>query len=265
MKHTNEHHGPRSITHQQARQLLSVTQQNDYTWMAVLPELTSMWAMGHSEDEAIEQWLRDYDQPALAPIFAALLLERADHPLVDESSQDQMPIPRPLTAEFSYRGKRYRIQTNDGLPKRHIVLPNGTVLVVCLWHGRVPSALADVRRSAEPLAPEAIASQLDGVLAIEILQAPGQQAQENKVHDLRIRFVLHGDPFLLSHEAYEQHKWIVYVPDHGYYRIGSYLESMPVQLGGLSPLSSDQVDQNGVAVALHLDDAVDVDPWDRAR
>ena len=51
----------------------------------------------------------------------------------------------------------------------------------------------------------------------------------------------------------------MFVPDYGYYRIGIYLESSPVQLGRLSPLPADEYDPRGVAAALRFADAVDVE------
>lgn len=324
------------MNRQQVGALLTVTQVNDYTWMAVLPELTMMWANGYSEREAREKWLQEYDQPNLAPIFLSILQARAKHPrITPEDTPARKSIQRPATVDFPYRGRLYRIHTNEGLPKRHIVLPNGTILVVCQWAGRVPAALADIRRSPKPMPPETIARQLDGVLAEEIPFLPGQttralaildfegqryavDARSNALlelpdgrlyrvetvslgepgrvekitpvdmpsqretlertpalpvasdypgmarepRDLRIHFVIQGERFVLSDEAYEQRKWIVYVPDHGFYRIGIYLQSCPVKLGELSPLPADHCDPQGVAAALRYADAVDVGPWE---
>ena len=325
------------------RDLLMVTQQNDYTWMASLPELRLMWTTGHSESEAIDNWLREYDQPTFAAIFASLLQERAKHPpLVVTGTENPKAAQRPRTVEFPYRGKLYRITTNEGLPKRHIVLPNGTILVVCQWTGRVPAVLADIRRSLEPMAPETIAARLDGVLAQEIPFPPGQTMKAMAIldwggqryavdhdsnalvempdkrlyrietislgdpmevktllpfdpthsympyqlehfgttpaipvapdypgmahapRDLRIRFNYRGERYILSHETYESRKGIVFIPNHGYFRIGGYLESMPVQLSGLEPLASSP-DPEQVAVALRLADAVDVERWEPAE
>ena len=317
---------------QQLHTILSIAQIDDYTWRALLPECTVMWAHGYSELEAIEAWARQYDQPMFSLILAAILSDRAEHPRTQNVSKN---IERPLTVDFPYRGKLYRIATNAGLPKRHIILPDGTVLVVCQWAGRIPSALADIRRNPEPMPLADIVRHLDRVLAEEILLLPGQTAKAMAILDfegqryavdrdshalikfpdgtvyctgtfyaqeperiatispfnpndshmshmlntfgktsalpvaadypgmpheprnLRIRFRLRGEQYILSHEAYEQHKWIVYVPDRGYYGIGLYLESSPVQLDGLSPLPDDQLDPKAVAVALRLADAVD--------
>ncbi len=332
----------RSMNQQQARDLLRVTQQNDYTWMAVLPEVHLMWAEGHSEDEAIANWQREYDQPAFASLFTSIQAERAKHPSEARvvSSEERTPFQRPLTVDFPYRGKLYRMETNAGLPKHHVVLSNGTILVVCGWNGRVPALLSDIRRSPEGWAPHRIAQELDALEAFEIPLPAGQttkamavldwQGQRYavdddsnalvempdgrlyRVHtfhgggepkriaeiipfdptdsympyqlehfgttpaipmpldypgiahaprDLRIRFSYRGDKYIVSGEAYEQKMGILFIPDHGYIRIRSYLESMPVQLSGLQPLAGSPPASEKVAVALRLADAVDVEPW----
>jgi hypothetical protein len=333
------------MNRQQLRELLSIKKINDYTWMATLPEIHLMWAQGHSESEAAENWLQQYDSPSFSSLFASILQERAKQPRITvEDAESSTPIERPATVDFPYRGKLYRIATNEGLPKRHIVLPNGTILVVCRWTGRVPACLADIRRSPEPMASETIALQLDGVLAEEVPLQPGQTTKAmaildfegqryaidygsnaliempdgrlyrieathypeepvriatiipfdphhssmpyqlerfgktpaipvaadylgmaSRPRDLRIRFTHQGERYILSHEAYEQGKWIVYIPDYGFFRIGIYLESMPVQLGELSPIASSiassQSNRDNTAVALRVADAVDVEPW----
>ncbi len=325
------------MNRQQLQGLLSVHQDNDYTWTALLPEMTVMWAIGHSEDEAIENWLQQYDQPILYPVFDSVLQERATHPRITEETADEHRLQRPVTVDFPYRDKLYRIETNEGLPKRHIVLPDGRVLVVCGWVGRVPAALADIRRSPELMSPHEITGALDGVLATEIALPPGQTTKAMAVldfegqryavdhdsdalvefpdgrlyrshsyypeepvriadiipfdptdsymphqmemfgttpaipvapdypgmahepRDLRIRFSYKGKHYILSHEAYEQKKFIVFVPDHGFFRIGIYLESMPVKLGDLRPLSVPPTTYENVAAAVRLVDAVDAD------
>jgi hypothetical protein len=327
------------MNHQQLRKLLTVTQQNDYTWIAMLPELPIMWETGNSKDEAGENWLKEYDQPSFSPIFTSLLQKRAKHPQTTiEDTKTCKPIERPATVDFPYRGKLYCIATNEGLPKRHIVLPDGTILVVCGWIGRVPSALADIRRIPLSMAPKVAAEQLDGVLAEEISLLPGQTTQPmaildfegqryavnhcshalvefpggrlyrieatypeepvriadivpfdpdyhymsyqlknfgktpavpvpssypgvaNEPHDLRIHFIVQGERFVLSHEAYEQKKWIVSVPNHGFYHVGIYLKSMPIQLGDLSLLPDGYYNPSDVATALRYADAVDIAP-----
>ncbi len=320
----------------QLRGLLTVHQVNDYTWTALLSEMTSMWANGHSEDEARENWLKQYDQPMLSPIFDSVLQERATHPLITEENR-RGPIQRPATVDFPYRGRLYRIATDEGLPKKHIVLPDGRVLVVCGWAGRVPAALADVRRDAEPTPPDEIAAVLDGVLAIEIPLQPGQTTKAMAIldfrgqrytldddshallefpdgrlyrahshypeepvriadiipfnptdsymryqlegwgttpaipvapdypgmahepRDLRIRLSYKGECYILSHEAYAQGKSIVFLPDRGFFQIGGYLESMPVKLSGLRPLSTPPTTYKDVAAAVRLADAVDAE------
>lgn len=322
---------------QQLSKLLAVNQINDYTWRAILPEITTLWARGYSEEEAIANWLKSYNQLTLAPVFDSILQERAKHPRITiEGAEHQNAIQRPVMVEFPYRGKLYRFATNEGLPKRHLVLPNGTILVVCRWTGRVPSALADVRRGPEPMAPSLIAEALNGSLAEEVPLAPGQTTKAmaildvegqryavdvgsealvefphgklyrmhshyqeepvrianiipfdpadsymahqlqrfgktpaipvtpdypgmaNEPRDLRIHFRIQGERFVLSHEAYEQRKSIVYVPDHGFYRIGLYLQSLPVQLGDLSPVAIEACQPNSVAAALRYADAGDL-------
>ena len=291
---------------------------------------------GNSEDEARDNWLREYDQPNLYLAFDQLLQQRQVK-LNDNTDQPQQSSPRierPATVDFPYRGKLYRLETSEGLPKRHIVLPNGTVLVVCNWNGRVPSPLADIRRGLD-MSPAQIAEQLDGILAEENPLLLGQTTKAMAIldfnrqryavdydanaallsfpdgtfyrieshypeepqrigtivpfdatnvsqlktcsktpaisvasdypgmahapRDLRIRFSFQGERYILSHETYEERKGIVFIPDHGFFRIGTYLKSMPVQLGGLQPLSSTPTSFDHVAVALRLADAVDVD------
>jgi hypothetical protein len=326
---------------QQVRDLLKVTQQNDYTWQAVLPEMPMMWQTGHSEAEAVANWQREYDQPLFAPVFAHLLQQRARHPpLVANASKEQATFQRPQSVDFPYRGKLYRMETNEGLPKRHIVLSNGTILVVCRWNGRVPATLSDIRRSPEPMPAHRIAEQLDAHEAFEIPLQPGQttkamaildfQGQRYAIdhdsaalikmpdgrlyrvqttsggeepvriaeivqvsptdpkivsrleqwgmtpailmppdysgmahqpRDLRIRFRHQGERYILSNEAYENRIWTIYIPDHGYFRIGMYLESMPVQLADIQPLTGTPAASEKVAVALRLADAVDAEPW----
>lgn len=321
--------------------MLAVNQTNDYSWMAILPEMALMWAEGHSEDEARDNWLDEYDNASFSRIFDAIAQQRAEKHLTEvdgtaeaaEQQRQQRVRQRPATIDFPFRGRLYRIATNEGLPKRHIVLPSGTVLVVCGWAGRVPAALADVRRSIEPMSPAEIAAQLDGVVAEEVPLQPGQTTKAvaifddtdgqrytidhdsgalvtfpdgslrrvdttflgqepvriatmtpvpyqldasgdktpaipvnseypgmaHEPRDLRICFSVEGERYILSHEAYEQHKWIVYVPDHGYYEIGIYLQSSPLQLGRLAPVSRETyIDPQSVAVALRLEDAVGI-------
>jgi hypothetical protein len=326
---------------QQARDLLRVTQQNDYTWQAMVPEMPMMWQTGHSEAEAIANWQKEYDQPFFAQLFAQVLQQRAEHPpLVPHAPEGQTSIQRPPSVDFPYRGKLYRMETNEGLPKRHIVLSNGTILVVIGWNGRVPSLLADIRRSPEPMPPHRIAEQLDALEAFEIPLPAGQttkamavldwqgqryavdtdshalvkmpDGQLYRVHtfhdrkepqriaeiipfdstdsympyqletfgttpaipmpsdyagmaheprDLRIRFSYRGEEYIVSDEAYEQRMGTLFIPEHGYFCIEGYLESMPVQLGGLQPLRGSPKASEKVAVALRLTDAVDVEPW----
>jgi hypothetical protein len=322
--------------------VLKTTQQNDYTWMAVLPEVHLMWAEGHSEDEAVTNWQREYDQPAFASLFISLLQERAKHPpLTHQAPDDHQKLQRPPTVDFPYRGKLYRMETNEGLPKRYIVLSNGTILVVSRWNGRIPALLADIRRSPEPMPLHRIADTLDALEAFEIPLPAGQttkamavldwqeqryavdddsnalvempDGQMYRVHtfhdggepkriaeiipfdptdsympyqlehfgttraipmppdypgmahaprDLRIRFSYRGEAYIVSDEAYEQRMGILFIPDHGYFRIGGYLESMPVQLVGLQPIAGSPPASEKVAVALRLADAVDVGPWE---
>jgi hypothetical protein len=325
----------------QLRSLLSVSQQNDYTWQAMIQEMPTMWQTGHSEAEAIANWQKEYDQPFFAHIFAHLLQQRAEHPpLVPHAPEGQTSIQRPPSVDFPYRDKLYRMETNEGLPKRHIVLSNGTILVVIGWKGRVPALLADIRRSPEPMPPHRIAEQLDALEAFEIPLPPGQSTkamaildwqgqryavdtdsnalvkmtdgQLYRVHtfhdggepvriaeiipfdpedsympyqlehfgttpaipmspeypgmahaprDLRIRFFYRGEAYIVSDEAYEQRMFTLFIPEHGYFSIGSYLESMPVQLADLQPLHGSPKASEKVAVALRLADAVDVEPW----
>lgn len=330
------------MNQQQARDLLQVTQQNDYTWQAVLPETPMMWQPGHSADEAIANWQKEYDQPFFASLFAHLLQERTKHPPLKRSEppEGQVAVQRPPSVDFPYRGKLYRMETNEGLPKRHIVLSNGTILVVSGWNGRIPALLADIRRSSEPMPPHRIAEQLDALEAFEIPLPAGQttkamavldwqgqryavdddsdalvempDGQLYRVHtfhdggepkriaeiipfdptdsympyqlehfgttraipmppdypgmahaprDLRIRFIYRGEEYIVSDEAYEQRMGMLFIPDHGYFSIGMFLESMPVQLSGLQPLAGSPPAQEKVAVALRLADAVDVEPW----
>lgn len=328
------------MNQQQLRSLLTVTQQNDYTWRAMVPEMPTMWRTGHTEAEAIANWKKEYDQPFLEPIFTDVLQERAEHPPLVPHAPEQT-IQRPPSVDFPYRGKLYRMETNEGLPKRHIVLSNGIILVVCGWNGRIPALLSDIRRSPEPMPPHRIAEQLDALESFEIPLPPGQttkamavldwQGQRYavdddsnalvempdrrlyRVHtfhdggepkriaeiipfdptdsympyqlehfgttraipmpsdypgmahaprDLRIRFSYRGERYIVSDEAYEQRMSILFIPDHGYFRIGSFLESMPVQLAGLQPLAGSPRAGEKVAVALRLADAVDVEPWE---
>ena len=301
-----------------------------------------MWQTGHSETEAITNWQKEYDQPMFTALFAELLQKRAEHPpLVPHADEDRQTHQRPPTVDFPYRGKVYRMETNAGPPKRHIVLPNGTVLVVCQWNGRVPSCLADIRRSLEPMLPHRIAEQFDALEAFEIPLLPGQTTKAmafldwegqryavdydshalvklpdgrlyrvktcslgdpveiktltpfdpsdsympyqlehfgttpaipvapdypgmaHEPRDLRIRFAIQGERFVLSHEAYEQRKGIVSVPGHGFYQIGIYLESSPIQLGRLAPLPTGDYEE--VAAALRIADAIDVEPYEPQR
>lgn len=250
---------------QQAQNLLSITQQNDYTWQAILPEMPMMWQTGHSEAEAIANWQKEYDQPFFAQIFAQVLQQRAEHPpLVPHVPERQTSIQRPPTVDFPYRGRLYRMETNEGLPKRHIVLSNGTILVVCGWNGRSPATLSDIRRSPEPMHPSRIAAQLDALEAFEIPMAPDYSVMARPPRDLRIRFSYRDEKYIVSDEAYEQRMGILFISDHGYFRIKGYLESMPVKLAGLQSLAGPPPPSEKVAVALRLADAVDVDPWEPA-
>src|SRR5258707_7670028 len=307
----------------------------------MVPEMPMMWKTGRSEAEAVALWQKEYDQPFFARVFAHLLQERAKHPpLVPHAPGEQPATQRPPSVDFPYRGKLYRMETNEGLPKHHIVLSNGTILVVCRWNGRIPALLADIRRSPEPMPPHRIAEQLDALEAFEIPLPAGQTTKAMavldwqghryavdddsnalvkmpdgrlyRVHtfhdggepkriaeilpfdpddssmpyqlehfgttpaipmppdypgmahaprDLRIRFSYRGDEYIVSDEAYEQRMSILFIPEHGYFRIRGYLESMPVQFSGLQPLTSSPPASEKVAVALHLADAVDVEPW----
>lgn len=56
--------------------LLAVTEQDNGTWIAMVPEMTSMWSRGATRQAAIEQWASEYDVSFLHPIFASCLQER---------------------------------------------------------------------------------------------------------------------------------------------------------------------------------------------
>ena len=88
-------------------------------------------------------------------------------------------------SHFPYRGILYSIAPHWILPNRHLVLPNGIVLVVREWSGRVPVALADIRRSNEGMPVQDIVQQLDGVLAEESTPALGESLEPMAVLDFQ--------------------------------------------------------------------------------
>jgi hypothetical protein len=317
------------------KNLLKVVQKDDYTWTALLPEMVSMWCEATSEDGAKENWLNKYDQPFLNEVFDSIAKERSKQPI---QITEVKLIERPEYIEFPYRGKLYRIPTNENQPKKHIILPDKRVLVVCDWEGRYPRCLSDIRQGVESV--EIIVQKLNGVLAAEIPLKPGQSLEsmailefegqryavdhesnaliempdgrvfriesyypgypvriakllpydENHHYmpyqlenwgkklaipvnndymgmakepwDLRIKFVLNDKDYILTHEAYEESKPFVYVPDQGFYRINMFLESMPVKIGGLTPIPYEKIDANKLVVALHLKDAVDTEEYE---
>lgn len=63
---------------EQLATLLSVYQSDSGDWTAVLPEHTSMWSTGTSEEEARERWLKSYDHAVLYPFYISLLAERSN-------------------------------------------------------------------------------------------------------------------------------------------------------------------------------------------
>ena len=83
--------------------------------------------------------------------------------------------------------------------------------------------------------------------------------------DLRIRFSYQQETYILSEEAYEQRLPILYIPDRGYFQIGTYLQSRPVKLHGLVPLPHYHGDARNVAVALRLADVEDTDTFTRSH
>lgn len=54
---------------QTIRDLLVTHQENDGKWTAILPEQTIMWERGATQEEAINNWLREYNQPVLEPMM----------------------------------------------------------------------------------------------------------------------------------------------------------------------------------------------------
>lgn len=310
------------------RSMVKTVQLNDYQWRAIMPEITVMWADGNSEEEALNTWMKQYNQEMLYSIFEQILQQRPKQTTVEEVK----PIERPEYIEFPYRGKVYRVHSTETPPKKHIVLPDGRILVVCRYDGRYPAILSDVRKS-DSLSVSEVLKQLDGVLAQEVDKSPysvavfqfeGQKygvtrnwneyiklpnqklyevyssyeeqpvriAEIKEVNpdneglerwgvaeafpveqeyigmaepprDIRIRFTFEGEKFILSHEAYEKGQSILYIPDHGFYQIGGYLESMPVKLSGLKQINIEKehipIFENSLSVALRVKDAVDAD------
>lgn len=238
-----------------------------------------------------------------------------------------------MSTRFPYYGKLYQIEGDT--PNKHIVLPDGRVLVVCRWDGNVPNHISDVRHSTIMSQQDAV-TVLKGLAAQEIQPRPNETLdamaildfEDNRYavsyeyfwrskaielpdgrllkskssypgepmriaevrtldpeneetiyllenwgkvqarletsnypgmpsepRDLRIRFSHKGEQYILSGEAYEQGISKIYIPDHGFFEVTGWLESMPVQIGGLKPIGS----TNKALVALPIADAVDIE------
>jgi hypothetical protein len=64
------------MTQEHLETLLTVKQQGDGIWIAMVPEIPMMWAKAATRQAAIDQWANEYDKALVHPILASCLRER---------------------------------------------------------------------------------------------------------------------------------------------------------------------------------------------
>lgn len=74
--------------------------------------------------------------------------------------------------------------------------------------------------------------------------------------DMRIYFSLDGEEFVVTHDVYDKGQGTIFVEDKGFYRVGGFFETSPVQLASLTPVHY-AGDTSRIPVALRVENAVD--------